>query len=60
MVTGTKTRNNREVPMNSEVREIMLKLCRSKAYGDYVFVSPKTGGRLTDVKRAFRKACSQA
>ena len=25
MVTGTKTRKNREVPMNSEVREIMLK-----------------------------------
>ena len=23
-----------------------------------MFVSPKTGGRLTDVKRAFRKACS--
>jgi integrase len=58
LVTGTKTRRNREVPMNSEVREIMLRLCRSKTYNDYVFVSPKTGGRLTDVKRAFRKACS--
>jgi integrase len=60
LVTGTKTRKNREVPMNSEVRDIMLRLCRSKAYDDYVFVSPKTGSRLTDVKRAFRKACSIA
>jgi len=25
LVTGTKTRKNREVPMNSEVREIMLR-----------------------------------
>ncbi|HEV7397328.1 MAG TPA: tyrosine-type recombinase/integrase, partial [Pyrinomonadaceae bacterium] len=54
LVTATKTRKNREVPMNSEVREIMLRLCRSKAHGDYVFVSPKTGSRLTDVKRGFR------
>jgi integrase len=60
IVTSTKTRKNREVPMNSEVREIMLRLCRSKPYEDYVFLSPKTGGRLTDVKRAFRKACSIA
>lgn len=54
---GTKTRKNREVP---EVREIMIRLCRSKAYGDYVFVSPKSGSRFTDIKRAFRKACSIA
>ena len=38
----------------------MLKLCRSKTYDDYVFVSPKSGGRLTDVQRAFRKACTIA
>ena len=60
VVTGTKTRKNREVPMNSEVREIMRRLCRSKSYGDYVFASPKTDTRLTDVKRAFRKACEIA
>jgi len=60
LVIGTKTRKNREVPMNSEVRQIMLRLCRSKDAGDHVFVSPQTGRRLTDVKRAFRKACSIA
>lgn len=31
VVIGTKTRKNREVRMNPEVREIMLRLCRSKA-----------------------------
>jgi integrase len=60
LVTGTKTRRNREVSMNSEVRAIMLRLCRSKSHDDYVFVSQKTGGRLTDVKRSFRRACAMA
>ncbi len=60
VVTGTKTRKNREVPMNSEVREIMLRLRRSKSVEDYVFVNPKTGGRLTDIKRAFHGACAAA
>jgi integrase len=60
VVIGTKTRKNREVPMNPEVREIMLRLRRSKSDNDYVFVSPKTGERLTDVKRAFHGACAAA
>jgi len=60
MVIGTKTRKNREVPMNTEVRDILLRLCRRKASSEYVFVSPKTGSRLTDVKRAFRSACRVA
>ena len=60
LVTGTKTRKNREVPMNSEVREIMLRLCRSKSVEDYVFINPKTGRCLTDIKRAFHGACAAA
>jgi integrase len=60
LVTGTKTRKNREVPMNPEVRGIMLRLCRSKSVEDYVFVSPRTGRHLTDVKRAFHGACAAA
>lgn len=60
LLSGTKTRKNREVPMNSEVREIMLRLCRSKSVEDYVFVNPKTGRRLTDIKRAFHGACTAA
>jgi integrase len=60
LVTGTKTRKNREVPMNSEVQEIMLRLSRLKKEEAYVFVSPKTGGRFIDVKRAFHSACKIA
>lgn len=60
MVTGTKTRKNREVPMNTEVREIMLRLWRSKAPGDYIFQNPRSKTRLTDIKRGFRKACEVA
>lgn len=60
VVTGTKTRKNREVPMNSEVREILLRLCRGKKSEDYIFVNPKTGNRFTDVKRAFTNACEDA
>lgn len=46
--------------MNSEVREIMLRLVRYKSHVDYVFLSPKSGSRLTDVKRGFRNACASA
>jgi integrase len=60
VITGTKTRKNREVPMNSEVREILSPLCRGKQADDYVFVNSRTGKRLTDAKRAFTKACELA
>ena len=57
IVAHTKTGKNREVPMNSEVREILSRLCRFKRSWDYVFVSEKTGTRLTDIKHSFQKAC---
>ncbi len=46
--------------MNTEVREILQRLCRLKRPADYVFASSKTGSHLTDIKRAFRKACQLA
>jgi len=60
IVALTKTRKNREVPMNTEVREILSRLCRFKRSSDYVFVSSKTGTRLTDIKHSFQKACELA
>jgi integrase len=45
--------------MNPEVRGIMLRLCRSKSVENYVFVSPKTGRCLTDIKRAFHGAAAK-
>jgi integrase len=60
VVVHTKTFKNREVPMNSEVREILSRLCRLKRSSDYVFVSEKTGSRLTDIKHSFQRACELA
>lgn len=60
IATRTKAGKNREVPMNSEVREILSRLARHKRSGDYVFVSPKTGTRFKDIKHSFRKACELA
>jgi integrase len=60
IATRTKAGKNREVPMNSEVREILLRLTRHKRFGDYVFVSRKTGTRFKDIKHSFQKACELA
>lgn len=60
VVAHTKTSKNREVPMNSEVEEILSRLCRFKRSSDYVYVSSKTGTRLTDIKHSFQKACELA
>jgi integrase len=38
----------------------MLRLRRSKSVEDYVFINPKTGRPLTDIKRAFHGACAAA
>lgn len=58
-ITNTKTDRNRDVPMNSEVREILLGLLPETREG-YVFQNPKTGGKLTDVKKAFNSATREA
>ncbi len=49
----------RTVPMNSLVLDTFRELYERRT-GDYVFTSPKTGGRLVDVKTGFRKACADA
>jgi integrase len=46
--------------MNSEVREILLPLCRNKRPDDYVWVNPVTGRPYTDIKHAFTGACFDA
>jgi integrase len=52
-VRNTKTDKDRVVPMNKAVREMLER--QPKASG-YVFPSPKTGGRLIDIKRKFDEA----
>lgn len=49
----TKNGKDRYVPINKTVREMLERLPRSS---EYVFPSPKTGGRIVDVKNTFDKA----
>jgi integrase len=56
----TKSGKSRTVEMNSEVRQILLELCKSKRPDDYVWVNPTTDGAYTDIKRAFSSACDDA
>ena len=56
----TKSNKPRVVEMNSEVREILLTLCRGKNPDDYVWSSPKTGRAYDDIKKSFLSACRDA
>jgi len=55
----TKSAKDRTVPLSDEAHRILVEL-RASATSDLVFPSPKTGRRITDVKRGFKAACRQA
>ncbi len=56
----TKGKRNREIPMNDQVRDVLLRVCRGKGMSDYVFPNPKTGKPYTDIKHSFATACFDA
>jgi integrase len=56
-VRVSKNGKDRFVPINQTIREMLERLPRTS---EYVFPSPKTGGRLIDVKFRFDKAKSDA
>jgi integrase len=53
----SKSNKKRLVPMNETVLNLLGNLKRKS---EYVFPSPKTGGRLDNIKRSFRRAVSEA
>jgi len=59
-VPNEKTGKDSPLPMNAEVREIMLQFRRSTGDSEYVFVNPKTGKPYTDLKKGFATACDKA
>jgi integrase len=59
-VTNTKTGHDRDVPMNSVVREILEDLLEKYGDYEYVFTNPKTGVNITQVKKGFKSACKDA
>jgi len=56
-VTRTKTGRNRTVPMNVTVRQV---LSRQAGKGELVFVSPRMGKQLVEIKKGFTAACLRA
>jgi integrase len=60
VVTRTKSRRNREVPMNDQVQGVIVELCNGKRPWDYLFANPRTGKPFTDVKHGFTSACRDA
>jgi integrase len=56
----TKSGKHRLVEMNSEVREILLELCKGKGPDDSVWINPATDAPYTDIKRSFVGACRDA
>jgi integrase len=56
----SKTGKPRSVPMNTVVRSLLKQLQSSRGRSDVVFLSPKTGKLLTDIKHGFVAACDDA
>jgi len=56
----TKSGRPRVVEMNSEVRQILLELCKGKGPDDHVWINPVTDEPYTDIKRSFTGACDDA
>jgi integrase len=56
----TKSGRPRVVELNSEVRQILLELCKGKGPDDFVWINPVTDGPYIDIKRAFTGACADA
>ena len=61
-VRETKTDEDREVPMNNTVRELLGQLVAQvrKKSDEYLFTNPKTGTRYKDIKTAWHTACKKA
>jgi integrase len=57
--TQTKGHRDRFVPMNSKVREELLRL-RQTSEGQFLFPARKKGVSLNDVKTGFKAACEEA
>jgi|GEM_PF-427365 len=60
VVVHSKSNRMREVPMNDDVRAILLRLCKGKRADDYLFVNPITKRPYLDFKKGFAAACSEA
>jgi integrase len=57
---GTKTDEEREIPMNEDVRAVLLELYQRETGSEHLFVSWRTGDRFKEVKNGFSRALENA
>ncbi|MBD0371123.1 MAG: site-specific integrase [Pyrinomonadaceae bacterium] len=57
---GTKTNEEREIPIGSAVREVLLELYNRDTGSEYLFVSWRTGEQFKEIKNGFRRALELA
>ncbi|HEX8174039.1 MAG TPA: site-specific integrase [Pyrinomonadaceae bacterium] len=58
-VINTKTGKSRIIPLNDATRDVLLRQ-QKKSESEFVFVSPRTGARLRNLRNSFGKACEDA
>lgn len=59
-VPNSKTGKGYPVPMNEDVRRVMLELAQENPESEYLFVNPDTGKPYCDLKKGFAEACRLA
>ena len=59
-VPNSKTGKGYPVPMNEDVRRVMLELARENPGSEHLFVNPDTGQPYRDLKKGFAEACRLA
>lgn len=60
IIVETKDDEDRVVPMNPLLFNVLLMLKSKGGEDEYVFTNPKTGKRYVEIKRAFTSACEKA
>ncbi|PYS82488.1 MAG: hypothetical protein DMF67_12505 [Acidobacteria bacterium] len=58
-VINTKTGKSRIIPLNDATRAV-LRQQQERSQSEFVFVSPRTGARLRNLRNGFGKACEDA
>lgn len=59
-VPNAKTGKDYPLPMNKNVRRELLALHGRRTGSEFVFVNPKTGTRVKEIKKGFKTACRLA
>lgn len=60
ILTETKNGKPRAVPIHADIQTVLSRLWQTATVNAYLFSNKKTGGRLKDIKTAWRKALEDA